>query len=344
MITDDVELARLHARQAAKAGVRVHPVVLYTGWDVGPVIAFLFADDPVTLIDAGFDSERSCTELEAAFRAAGRRPEELRRLIVTHGHSDHVGGARYLQDLSGCEVLMHRDDEPTSDEERAQVRARMMHSLGFTPEAVERFFGRRSQTRWRRRFPSFTWLHGGEVVEAGASGLRIEHHPGHSPGHVWAIDSATGAVFSGDYLLATAPTNAGLEPEPDDPSRRRPMLSMYERGLEALAGLDTPVVFPSHGAPVTGHADLIARRLDKSHRRTEHVRRVVERGGGGTAFDVTYRMYGERMARNAFDILADVTGRLDLLAARGDTDAVVDPEGVWRFAPATRLDSGMPNR
>jgi metallo-beta-lactamase class B len=40
----------------------------------------------------------------------GLDPVEIRYVIVSHGHRDHVGGARYLQDTYGARVVMARED------------------------------------------------------------------------------------------------------------------------------------------------------------------------------------------------------------------------------------------
>src|SRR5438552_5024712 len=81
------------------------PITVPTPWDVGPVTAYLFPDDPVTLIDAATDSEATHVAIAAVVD-----PATVKRVIVTHGHTDHFGGAVRLQEVSGCEVLMHPDD------------------------------------------------------------------------------------------------------------------------------------------------------------------------------------------------------------------------------------------
>lgn len=327
------ELERLHVAEAQRCGVPATAVLVDTDWDVGPVAAFLFPSEPVTLIDAATDSVLTQERITAALAASGKGPDDVARVIVTHGHSDHLGGARWLQDTSGCEVFLHREDVPRPAESRGELRRNVMASLGMTPEAMQRIFGwgERPRPRSQRPFASFTALEGGEVFEAGGRTLVVEHRPGHSPGHVWVTDAQSGSIFAGDYLLADTPTNAGIEPEPGDPARRRPMLELYHRGLEELAGRDAPVVFPAHGPPITDHRGLITRRLDKSHRRTLHVLRVLQRRGGGSPFDLAVAMYGERLARNAYDILADIVGRLDILASDGRAVATIGEDGVWRF-------------
>src|SRR5947208_2618427 len=96
----DAELARL--------SIPARAIVMPTSWSVGPVVAYLFGDDPVTMIDSGLASGRPF--VEEALDEAGRRKADVRTVIVTHSHGDHIGGAAWLQDASGCDVLLHRSE------------------------------------------------------------------------------------------------------------------------------------------------------------------------------------------------------------------------------------------
>lgn len=62
------------------------------------------------MFDAGFESEAEA--LDADLRAAGIDPASLRAIILSHGHADHAGGARYFQARYGTPVVAGRADEP----------------------------------------------------------------------------------------------------------------------------------------------------------------------------------------------------------------------------------------
>jgi glyoxylase-like metal-dependent hydrolase (beta-lactamase superfamily II) len=167
------------------------------------------------------------------------------------------------------------------------------------------------------------------VLSVGALRLRVEHHPGHSPGHVWIVEEGSGAIFVGDYVIADHPTNAGLERDTGHPTGRAQLLEQYTEGLLDLAGRSAPVLFPGHGPPITDHATVVARRLSKSERRTRRVLRALAQGPPTSASALGRRLYRDRMSN--WEVVADLVGRLDFLVAQGRAHARLGEDGVWYF-------------
>lgn len=304
---------------------------LPTGWKVGPVTAYLFPDPPVTLIDTGSNNAETENQLERSFREAGVEMTDLERIIVTHSHTDHYGCAAWLQERSACEVLIHKDDAPYLDPSwdwRATVKE-LFVGIGV-PEEILEGYGRR---RWERPpSPSLTELHGGELIPTGDVHLRIGHHPGHSPGHIWASDESSKHLFVGDYLLANSPTNAGMHPDAIQTLGTRPMLKLFEEGLRQMRELDVFVVFPAHGPLIRDHKSLIDKRLAKSSERTDRVFKILsEEKGEVTPAELTLRLYGERIMNEPFAFISDVVGRLQMLIETGKVDARLAKK-VWRVS------------
>ena len=73
---------------------------------MGMASAFLIeGDDGLTLIDAGYPNRQA--DVIKAIREIGRSPEQLRHLIFTHGHPDHIGSAAAIVRETGARTYMH---------------------------------------------------------------------------------------------------------------------------------------------------------------------------------------------------------------------------------------------
>lgn len=128
------------------------------------------------LVDPGGDAER----LTAAVAKAG---VQVRQILLTHGHIDHVGGVVELAAHYKVPILgPHEGDAFWLDNLPTQAS----------------MFGFRAATAFR---PT-RWLQAGEHVQVGNEELEVRHCPGHTPGHV-ILYSATGRLaLVGDVLFA----------------------------------------------------------------------------------------------------------------------------------------------
>jgi glyoxylase-like metal-dependent hydrolase (beta-lactamase superfamily II) len=151
--------------------------------------AFLLAEDRLTLIDAGMVGSRLM--LERYLRRIGRRLDELERIIVTHGHPDHIGGVSELvRDREDVAVLIHPDDV-------AGLRLPLREALARTDDGVAR---RGRIIQYLTRAPADpTPVADGELLPL-VGGLRVIHTPGHTPGSICLYAERLRLLFTGDVL------------------------------------------------------------------------------------------------------------------------------------------------
>ena len=107
---------------------------------------------------------------------------QLEKILLTHGHMDHVGGTAQLAAKLHLPVIgPHLADKYWID--GLPHQAAMM---GFTP--VESFL------------PD-TWLEHGDTIDVGDIKFDVLHCPGHTPGHVVLYNAAAKVAFVGDVLF-----------------------------------------------------------------------------------------------------------------------------------------------
>jgi glyoxylase-like metal-dependent hydrolase (beta-lactamase superfamily II) len=144
-------------------------------------VLLLENDDGWTLVDTGLES--SVERIRNAMSALGSGPEDLRRIFLTHQHSDHTGGLRGLLEWAP-------DAEVGAPEHEAEVISgqRPMDPPG---NPVFRYLSRNAELPTA---PVTKVLREGDLV----SGFRIISTPGHSRGHVSLLRDGDGLMFTAD--------------------------------------------------------------------------------------------------------------------------------------------------
>ncbi|TLM75195.1 MBL fold metallo-hydrolase [Microbulbifer harenosus] len=138
----------------------------------------LWCDDSkrAAVVDPGGDIDR-------ILKAVDERGLKLEKILLTHGHLDHVGGTAPLSRQLSLPV----EGPQQADQfwiEKIAVQAQM---YGFPP--VETFTPDR-------------WLNDGDTVTVGDEVLEVVHCPGHTPGHVIFFHRESNLALVGDVLFA----------------------------------------------------------------------------------------------------------------------------------------------
>jgi glyoxylase-like metal-dependent hydrolase (beta-lactamase superfamily II) len=153
--------------------------------------AWYIAGDGLTVVDPG--SARSVQHVIEGARTLGFGAGDLRRVVVTHVHLDHMGGVGQLVEWAPrAEVLCHpRAARHLADPTRLEASARSV-------------YGDRFDRLWGTLRPVPAWrIHpqeDGARVAAGGHLLRFFDSPGHARHHVTMLDERTGALYTGDTV------------------------------------------------------------------------------------------------------------------------------------------------
>lgn len=119
------------------------------------------------IVDPGFEDT---FEAEQIRRCVAKNALEVKLIINTHGHSDHIGGDLILKRKFGVPICIHRYDASCLDD--------LCKSL----------------------YPTNVLLEGGELLKFGQVTLKVMHTPGHSLGSISLVGDKL--VFTGDTLFA----------------------------------------------------------------------------------------------------------------------------------------------
>ncbi len=155
------------------------------------VNGFMLRDDDgqVTLIDMGVG--KSGAKVMAALGSIGSGPSDVTRLMLTHCHPDHVGGAAYVSKETGRPLDVHADDAQ-------YVRTGTLPDVDQTSRIGKLF--RKLPDPKLESLTVGEELTDGQVVPF-AGGIRVVHTPGHSPGHASYLLEESGVLITGDAIF-----------------------------------------------------------------------------------------------------------------------------------------------
>jgi glyoxylase-like metal-dependent hydrolase (beta-lactamase superfamily II) len=194
----------------------------------------------VTIVDAGAPGLWKQVVPELA--AMGRGLDDVRAIVLTHGHSDHVGFAERARRERGWPVWVHevdaalaRGEVPNPAAGGGSMRVGPMLRFGW----------------WALRHGLFRVPHLGEVSAYGDGATldvpgapRVIHVPGHTPGSAALHFAGHDALFVGDAMCTYAVSTGRPGPQV------APFSADTELALASLArleGVGAALVLPGHG-------------------------------------------------------------------------------------------------
>jgi glyoxylase-like metal-dependent hydrolase (beta-lactamase superfamily II) len=198
----------------------------------------------VTIVDAGAPGYYD--DLPGELAAMGRTFEDIRALVLTHAHVDHVGFAERLRREKRVPVSVHELDAKMARGEVKPQNQKML-GIGFAALDFVRFALSNGMLRATPIVEVATFGDGATLDVPGAP--RVIHLPGHSEGSAALYVPALDALFVGDAFATLNVLSGKTGPQ------LAPFGSDLPRAVESLSRLDrveAKLALPGHGQPWTG--------------------------------------------------------------------------------------------
>ncbi len=200
--------------------MKVHYIV-GVGYDSN---VYLLEDEDPIVVDTGTGMFAD-TALNEISKIAPLK--SIGRIVLTHSHYDHIGGAGAFQKATGARLLLH-------EAEAIPLKA------GDSTLTLSDMFG------GRVRELDIEPLKSGERISTGSAELEVMHSPGHSPGSIVLLERKSKSAIVGDTVFCDGGVGRWDLPGGDLAKLRRSIGHLGELGLANL--------YPGHGSYAEGDA------------------------------------------------------------------------------------------
>lgn len=314
-----------------KKPLKIERIEVPAPFSPGSTNCYYISGSSPTLIDPGVYSPDAFRSLQTGLRELGSDIGDIRRIILTHAHSDHAGLAGALAAHSGADVFVHRLDEnrmrlwseKARQEWAGELRAFFLQA--GVPEKLGIEVSEALVERFRRNFSQVSdmvLLEGGEVFSFDHFELKVLHTPGHTAGSVCLFCAPEGLLLAGDTLHEKIVPYLSPESGTTMGHSRYFALEQCEQSLDLLGALPVRAVLPGHGSPSSKAPEMIEglkrKRIRRRRRILEILRSGSDEAGRMSQFEILERLFlGASRKRVLYMGIAEVRGCLDLVEDEG---------------------------
>lgn len=315
---------------------------------LGHVNMYILEDERgVAVVDPGLPEQNSYDAIESRLRSAGVPLARVHTVIITHSHPDHFGGARWIREHSGADVVTHRwfhpgldpTDVPDLDvEEIAELADRPWGSTRpwdappwggepLQPTGEEGQMPTRERIAELLRFaqPTIRLRDADPIRLAGRDWFAV-HTPGHTDDHLCLFDPTEGLLISGDHVLPSITPHISGVAHAADP------LATFFGSLDKVAayGDDITLALPAHGHPF---GNVAARAMDIKEHHVGRLQRlrdaIVDEGHPLTVPELSTHLFSQRAQGRMAD--SETFAHAEHLVATGEMARLDNDDGYFRY-------------
>lgn len=299
-------------------------IILPNMFDGTTVNAWLFTGDMPTLVDTGMQTDDTWDAMVEQLGSHDLAITDIQKIVITHGHADHMGLAARIAEESGAKVWVPEYLLPWAIDLKNQIDIRAaIYDNSFNSVADEQLFPFES---WGSSKLMKVWdpltedqvvvFKNDDKIQLGDQTWQTIYTPGHCLNQVVFYHEPSRGLISADMILRSTPVPY-LDALPDDPTRRgltiQPLLDSYER----IAQLEVDHVYPGHYDQMGDPTLLINKQVGRLTENIGKVKTWIQEGVSSFP-DIINRLYPNRVNDSTFFVVISI---LDHLMANGEIES-----------------------
>jgi len=184
----------------------------------------------ITIVDTGMP--KSHKKILNYIDSIGQKPEDVKQIVLTHAHIDHVGSALKLKQATNAKLMIHEDDAPyVTGEKEFQVNS------GFLMKMFSSFM------KFETFSPDIMLKENDKIGD-----FLVIYVPGHTPGSIALYNEKNGVMFVGDLLRFM---NGNIQGSPEQFTLD---MNLAKKSIEKILNYDFKIMLSGHGDPLKENA------------------------------------------------------------------------------------------
>lgn len=294
------------------------------------------------IVDSGFDDPQCKRVWEQVF-SEFIRPADVKRIIVTHFHPDHIGLASWLALQCDCPIWISKGEFEhyqsvigrDADYFATEVNDYLVE-LGFKAEEISPiagFFSVENKPQEARVQASMCdYIADGDVFEINQREWRVVSGNGHSPEHSCLYCADLQVMISGDQSIPRISSNVSVYPSNRHDDPLGDWLNSCEKLRDQIPA--ETLILPSHQEPFVGNVERMQQLIDDHHAQLNRLR-IALNDTPVTASQARRALFLRELS--SVEILlatGETLAHLNYLLHRNEINCEIDADGVAWFSTA----------
>ena len=249
--------------------------------------------------------------------------DNLKTVLLTHGHMDHIGACPLLEEKTNASIAAHIADAQYIEEPWTQF-VTLYQDFNISAQAYQDFI-----TMVGGRGVKITEaLHDGDNIKVGSLNLEVIHAPGHTPGSICLYEPETKIMFSGDVLIPSQFLPITLGVFLDAAKQIQSMKRLFEMNVRVLCPGHEPIL---QGADVHKEFQL---HFDRYYEIEKKIPQILSASDGMSLWEICHRLADEILPPGEHELgigsIPTIRGFLNKLCFEGK---IIQEKGSnWRAA------------